>query len=325
MRNRNNFDSLRFLGAFAVLVSHAFPIAYGARSIQPLQGVSRGQTDLGTVAVLVFFVISGYLITQSFDRRPSPWRFLRARLLRIFPALFVVLALTVALGACVTTLSLAQYLLNPDTIKYVPRGLSLLKLRFQLPGVFADNPVRAVVNGSLWTLYYEFLMYIVVLGLGMAGVLRRTPVLAAWAGALGLSGIFPDSHDLSFGAPFLAGAALYLWRDAIPLRGWPALASLAILAVSLRIGGFPQAFAAFGAYLTLFLATSGAVPLPDFARHGDLSYGIYVFAWPVQQTVALIVAPTLSWYLNVALSIPIVLGLAWLSWRWVEKPALSLK
>ncbi len=151
----NNFDSLRFLAAVAVLVSHSFAMAYGTRpGVQPLTIFSRNQTDLGSVAVLVFFVISGYLITRSFDRSPQPLQFLEARVLRIFPGLFLTLVLAAALlGPTVTTFPLGDYFRNSNTAQYIFGGVSLIWLQYDLPGVFLANPTPGVVNGSLWTLY----------------------------------------------------------------------------------------------------------------------------------------------------------------------------
>ena len=322
----NNFDALRILAAVAVLVSNSFPIAYGAAGVQPLAALSRGQTNLGTAAVLVFFVISGYLITQSFDRLPMPLRFLKARVLRIFPCLTVALVLTAGvLGAAVTPLSLAQYLIHFDTSQYVYGGLSLVWMQYDLPGVFEGNPAGAVVNGSLWTLYYEFLMCLAVLAFGTARLLNRRVALALWLGALVLSWHWVGGNYVAFGTPFLSGAVLYLWRDRVPLDWCSALLCMVALGGAMALGGFGFAFATFGAYLVLYLALAPSVRLPNLARWGNLSYGIYIFAWPVQQTVALLLGSAVTWYWNTALSLPAILALAWLSWHLVERPALSLK
>lgn len=253
----NNFDALCFLAAVAVLVSHAFPMAYGPAVPQPLATFSRGQTELGSIAVLVFFIISGYLIVRSFDRDPAPARFLKARALRIFPGLFAALVFTVGvLGATVTTLPLARYFAHPDTAQYMFGGLSLVGLQFDPPGVFRDNPIRGVVNGSLWTLEYEFEMYLVVLALGVCRLLDRRGVLALWLVALVLSWRWVSGGHVAFGAPLLGGAVLYLWRDRVPLDGHLALVCAAAVAAAMLAGGFRLAFATFGAYLVMHLALS---------------------------------------------------------------------
>ena len=323
---RNNFDALRISAALAVLVSHAVPLTEGPRIPQPLVILSRGQTDLGSVAVLVFFVISGYLVTQSFDRAPVAQRFLKARCLRIFPALFVALMLTaVLLGPTFTTLSIRAYFVDPDSVRYVLGNASLLRIRYNLPGVFESNPTRLIVNGSIWTLPYEFLMYLGVLALGKLKLLRPRVVLVLLAIVLVLSWQWVGGDYVSFGAPFLSGATLYLWRDRIPLNWHLAALSAVALGASLLTKGFRIAFALFGAYLVIYLAIAPSVRLPDLARRGDLSYGVYVFAWPIQQSASYILGASVTWYTNILVSLPVVLGLAALSWHFVEKPALALK
>lgn len=322
----NNFDAVRIIAALAVLVSHAFPLAHGTNWPQPLKVLSRGQTDLGSVAVLVFFVISGYLITQSFDRAPVATRFLKARCLRIFPALFVaVLLKTMLLGPAFTTLSTWAYFTDPATAIYALGNASLLDIRYHLPGVFSSNPTPSIVNGSLWTLQYEFLMYLGVLALGKLKLLRPSIALVLLAVVLMLSWRWVGGYYVSFGAPFMAGATLYLWRDRIPLDWRLAVLSAVALAASLPAGGFRLAFPLFGAYLVIYLAMARSVRLPDLARRGDFSYGVYIFAYPVQQSVSYLLGASVTWYANLLLSLPVTFGLAALSWHFIEKPALALK
>lgn len=322
----NNFDTIRVVAALAVLVSHSFPLSYGSGSPQPLETVSHGQTQFGSVALLVFFVISGYLITQSFDRKPEAVGFLRARALRIFPGLFLALVLTAfVLGPVMTVLPLGRYLGHLGTASYVPVNLTLVLAQYPLPGVFTSNPGGEAANASLWTLKYEFAMYGLVLALGVAGLLRRGAVSVLWLAVITAS-LGPIRYNLvHFAIPFLGGAAFYVWRDRVILSRGLAMISAAVLSASLLLDGFHLAFAAFGTYLVLYLALSPVVHLPKLARKGDLSYGIYIFAWPVQQVATHLLGASVTWYWNTLLSLPVVLGLAWLSWHLIEKPALALK
>jgi len=325
----DNFDSLRFLAALAVLVSHSFTLVYGHESgYEPLLKLSRGQTTLGTAAVLVFFVISGYLITRSFDRNPRPLRFFAARALRIYPALLVCLLLSaLVLGPSLTSLSLRDYFVAPGTLWYVPANLSLHWIQLDLPGVFLGSQF-ASVNYSLWTLQYEAAMYLAVLGLGLWRLLTRQvaiivlalALIASWRWLGGDGGFWSI-----FGSAFAAGGTLYLWRHRLPLNGRLAGAALVILTLSLASGGFRLAFATAGAYLVIYVARSSAIRLPNFARHGDLSYGIYIYAFPVEQSVIKLLGAGAHWYWVTALSAPIVFVLALLSWHSVESPALALK
>ena len=145
----NNLNAIRMAAAIAVLVSHAYPIALGPGQEEPLYALT-GQS-LGHFAVAVFFGISGLLIARSFDRRRSMVHFTAARIFRLFPALGVVLILTVLAGAFVTRLSLVDYVSQPGTWTYVPANLSLAFLQYPLPGVFEQNPYGPAINGSLWT------------------------------------------------------------------------------------------------------------------------------------------------------------------------------
>lgn len=322
----NNFDTLRALAALAVVVSHAFPLARGAGMPQPLHDFSHGQVDLGLLAVLVFFVISGYLITRSFHRSPNPLRFVVARALRIFPGLLVALTATAfLLGPFVTELELDSYLSSSGVILYVLDGATLFWTRYQLPGVFEDNPTPDAVNGSLWTLKYEFALYVVILLLGITRLLRASVAALLWVVLAVLSWRWIGGFFVQFALPFMGGATLYLWRERVPLNWRLAVASAVVLGVAAQLGGFRLAFGLFGAYLVIFLAVAPSVRLPNLGRYGDFSYGIYIYGYPVQQAAAFLLGPDSTWYWNAAVSLPVIIGLAALSWRFIERPALALK
>ncbi|HVG46653.1 MAG TPA: acyltransferase, partial [Rubellimicrobium sp.] len=290
--------------------------------------------ELGTMAVFAFFAISGFLVTYSFERQPTIQHWALARILRIFPGLLVVLLLTVfALGPMVTSLPLTDYLRDPATWSYVPTNLSLAFHQSALPGVFEAAPRGPELNGSLWTLYYEVLCYGLVLALGLAGAFRSRRVLMVAAGLYLLANVawvllpveWPETlwalRWLS--APFACGVAFHLARNWLPLTPW----LLLVMAVA--------AYGAHGTqlYEPLFvLALSYAVFLLAYLprgwvrrynRLGDYSYGVYIYAWPVQQT-ALHSFGRMSPVQNILISVPVALGLAWLSWNLVEKPALGL-
>src|SRR4051794_20965054 len=125
MHRNNNFNFVRAVAALAVLISHAYPIAWGSRTVQPFELELGMHGGLGTLAVIVFFTVSGYFNTQSAFRSAGPFDFWTARILRIYPGLLVSLSLTALLGVGVTTLSVAGYFLNSRTYSYIPSGLSL--------------------------------------------------------------------------------------------------------------------------------------------------------------------------------------------------------
>lgn len=329
----NNFDALRFWAALAVLWSHAFPIAHGEAVAQPLYRLSGGQTTLGGVAVACFFVISGFLITRSFERSAGASRFAEARALRIMPALLVVLAVVAfVLGPCLTSWPLPDYFASSEPYRYVVQIASFTG-HAELPGVFEQNPVPHV-NDSLWTLRYEVACYVLVHGLGVARLLRREVTLGLYALTVAILAVLEGTHGgaagdlpgpgrmLDFGALFLAGAVVHQWR--VPLRAHWAWLCLAGLLASLLTSHFATAQRLLLPYLVIVLARGVSMRIPSPARLGDLSYGIYIYSWPVTQ-LAVMMLPNPNWFTTGLLATPITLVLAFVSWHAIEKRALALK
>src|SRR5262245_15667417 len=251
----NNFDTLRFGAALAVLWSHAFPLALGTATPQPLTILSGGQRSLATVAVAIFFVISGYLITQSFVESSSAWRFMKARILRIMPGLLLVLALLgLLVGPLVTTVPLNEYFSSKDLYEFLVVNGSLDRYHGHLPGVFAENPYPSNVDGPLWTLPIEARCYAAVFVLGILGLLNRYMTLALFVCGLAyllLDGPYFDdmvrfqqqNHLVDLGTKFLAGAVLYHWHPR--LNGIVAIACLGLTTLALVFGGFWLALPTF--------------------------------------------------------------------------------
>src|SRR6267154_2060369 len=329
MGRNNNFDALRFWAALAVLWGHSFPL--GANQPDPLDALTHGQTSIGGIAVAIFFVISGYLITGSYRNSPRPLRFMKSRALRIFPGLIAVLLLTAfVVGPLITTLPLREYFLDPLTYKFAYHSLPIFKGNFdELPGVFLTSNTPKSVNGSLWTLNYEFRCYLLVLLFGMVGLLNRVVMSIGLTLLLALI-VFMDHSNFLFSnsviltAYFFAGSILFL-IGITPNRFLVAACLIAIIA-SLIVGArFPVVMTLAGSYIVICIGISNAIRIPYLSRFGDLSYGTYIYAFTVQQIVALTFASNSTWLINAAVSTPIVVGLAALSWRYVEKPALDLK
>jgi peptidoglycan/LPS O-acetylase OafA/YrhL len=334
----NNLNAIRMIAASMVLVSHAFPIAIGAGAIEPLAELTG--TSLGHYSVAVFFGISGLLIARSFDRRRSMVQFLVARVLRLFPALLVVLVLTVAAGAWFTALPIGDYLAAAGTWTYVPANLTLAFLQYPLPGVFETNPYGPPINGSLWTLFYEVACYGGVVILGLLGALRQRWMAAAamvlvtlfhFAGpAIAAAGLpLPAAIASRIEAfalltfPFMLGTFAYVWREQIRLSGWVA-ALLWVPAAFMSPGSLMESWIVFALVYSTFWV--GFVPkgaLLTYNRLGDYSYGIYIYAFPVQQALAHLV-PGISPVANMALAFPVTLVLAVLSWNLIEARALAM-
>jgi len=329
---RNNFDALRLLAATAVIFSHAFLLSTGEEAGEPLMRLTGGQAILGVVGVFVFFVISGYLVTQSWDRTGSLPRFALKRALRLYPALAVcLLVLTFALGLSITELPALGYFRDGGTWDFLIWNLLLHTDHNSLPGVrFTGYGIGTIVDGPLWSLPVEVAMYAMV---AMLGVLRliRLPVLAALL-ALGLVCLWLDTTRyfdfigsvgwmLGF---FVAGMALYELRDRAIIDGRLALLALAGLIASVPLGVFLLIFPICGGYLVIYLAFSPRLPTVPAARFGDLSYGLYIYGWPVEQTV-LYLRPGTDPLALFLIALPVTATLAFLSWHLLEKRALRLK
>ncbi len=323
---KNNFDFLRLLAAGFVLLSHQFPLS-------GLPEPNVGVQTLGGIGVLIFFVISGYLVAQSWERDPNVWRFFARRALRIWPGLIVVAMLTVlVLGPLLTTLPATTYFAQFRTWSYF-RNLLML-LQFDLPGVFGSNPHPNGVNGSLWTLPLEVRCYLILAVCGLLGLLRKPGWLLALSLALAVYVLGlrdPQNHEgqsrlAEFGVFFAYGAFLHFGRCWwAPRTGW-ILASVALACSVLMVAGknYVALYLALP-LLVVIIGTATTVYIRHAARFGDLSYGIYIYAFPVQQTIIMYGQHNLSFWSMLALSALITLILALLSWHLVEQPALALR
>ena len=304
-RNRNNIGTLRLLGALAVLFGHSFVLSGGVGTHDPVsnltQDVSPYNMGLPGVGVAMFFVISGYLVTQSFQRRGNLIAYAEARLLRIYPALIVAVGVAIALGLVITTIAAGSYLTSRWTVSYGIHDASLYDLRWTLPGVFGSNPSPAV-NGSLWTLPVELRMYVLVAIAGVLGAVGRRTAFNLLALAIVIAGIAwpgspllakPDHEQIA--VFFLAGAFLYVNRDLLRLTGVGAAVAVAAAAMASLTGAYPLAFAFAFAYVILWIGLANPVRLPDLAARGDFSYGAYLYAFPATQLWIQILSPGSPW------------------------------
>lgn len=345
----NNFDLLRLFAAILVLFSHCYPLTGSA--IEPLVKFTHGFDTFGGMAVACFFVISGFLITRSYLQHNSLFGYFSARILRIFPALLIaVLFAAFIIGPLVTTLPLREYFKSHELFTYVIDN-SYLHMNYVLPSVFVNNPYANAVNGSLWTLPLEFGMYILVAIAGIVGLLKRRNfalialmlVLVGYFVALSFVHMLPavlqhviEPAHLDPILCFAFGAIAYIWRDKIILHPRGIVVGITGLALINVLNINPVAFRALFyltfAYSILWFAYQSVASRPSpvswskgswLTRYGDFSYGIYIFAFPVQQTVMHYLHFTSPWLLFVT-ALPVTYGLAVCSWYLIEKPAQRL-
>jgi peptidoglycan/LPS O-acetylase OafA/YrhL len=325
----NHFDLARFVAALMVMASHAFALTAHGPYVEPLVFLSGHRTDMGAVGVAAFFIMSGYLITGSWLRNHDLGDYLRARALRILPGLAVSLIFCAAVGALLTVTP-EQYL--SSALSFVGRNVLMFRGQGELAGVFLDNPFAPTVNGSLWTLRYEVTCYLLVAALGLVRQLRTPVVLSIWAlccaGVVsGVADRFGGGHELlhkllPLAGWFMAGACAYGWRAVqVPRSVWLATALLSVLVPAL--GGNLVLIAPLLA-LALIRALYLPGPLTSFGRYGDFSYGLYIYAFPVQQWLVSMMPQQTPWQ-NFLMTFPLTLLLAVLSWYLVERPCLRLK
>jgi peptidoglycan/LPS O-acetylase OafA/YrhL len=310
----------------AVIVSHTWP----------LHDHTYPLGDLGAAAVYTFFAISGYLVFASWERDPHVLRFLLKRVLRIFPALLVVTIIgALVIGPMATTLPVREYFANPLVARYLGTVL-LYPTSFSLPGVFADNPFPNDVNSSIWTLAMEFAMYLGVAMLGACGLLTRRTVIPTLVTALAcFAGVIcrnvqstvmtMDTNELvRSGFCFASGMLLRVLHDRKILTSWAWLPITTFLVISHQTAVQSWALLIFVPYGAIAFASRPLPYVHKAGRFGDPSYGVYIYAFMVQQSLMHWI-PTISvgTFLVSASVISIIAGYA--SWHLVEKRALRLK
>jgi len=336
--HHNNLTALRWFAACLVLYGHAF-VFLGLPEPLFLQWV-----PMGPLGVYIFFAISGYLVAQSWERDPHVLRFLAKRALRIFPGLAVCTLLSVlVLGPLLTTLDAGTYWRNEHTRGYLTN--MALYITYHLPGVFANNRLPHAVNGSLWSLPVEFFMYLLLALLGLlaaafkavsnrllawaVGVMALVFMLLAalWAGTTTEALVMyrTDLRQVPMcGVYFLVGASLFCFK----LNKYFTLSNVLLaLVLWLCLGVQPHWFAmAAWVVLPFVVLAFGLARQPWLVRmHArDYSYGIYIYAFPVQQTLVSF-WPQMPLPAYLLSTLVITVALAALSWHFVEKPALKLK
>ncbi|SDT38021.1 Peptidoglycan/LPS O-acetylase OafA/YrhL, contains acyltransferase and SGNH-hydrolase domains [Pseudarthrobacter equi] len=326
---KNSLNVIRLILAAAVILSHSWWLGGYGPEPQP------GGLKLGSWAVLGFFGISGYLITRSRVRAARPMDYARGRLFRIFPGLTLCVAVVAFIFAPLTAAARGNVYSLRDGLLYFVTNLSVGTPGIALPGIPGSlDGMRdpGSWNGPLWTLFWEVVCYAlvgVVLGVlntNLGRIALLVPFVAGSAFVFTLDagwGPVPTPQDWPL-VPiltFLAGSLVYLFQDKLPVNR--------VLLVGAAAGVVVAAGSGFAASLVhiplsvLLIAGSLHFPMSSLAPRSDLSFGIYIYGWPVQQMLAAAefeahVPPVVFAMASLAVVAPV----AWLSWRWVEGPAL---
>lgn len=323
----NIFNFLRVLLASLVIFSHGYVLT---GNLDPSE--SALPFSVSRLAVLLFFTLSGFLVTNSLQLR-GVRQFAVARGLRMLPGLWVMLVVSaIAVSVMFGPNAFGQIAGDTSVWRYIARNALLVGGNYSIDNVFAANPLPNVVNGSLWTIPREIQCYIALAIIGGTGLLgRRSLLLALFVAGIGFSLIVPVAALgpitalVPLAISFFAGVMLFLWRDKVWLS-WP-LAITALVLVALTPAGDLRALAAqlSLAYVALVLAMIVPAGLKRAsARMSDYSFGIYIYAFPVQQAVIATGIGTTP-ASNMIAAFLLTLPLAALSWHLVEKPALALK
>lgn len=330
----NFFTPLRLIFASLVVIGHAYVIVYGGSEHEPK--VFYHYT-FSYIAVNMFFIASGFLVTKSMLYRKDSVSFIAARGLRIYPALIVhVLFLMFIIGPFATNFPLKDFFSSPDWYLQPLLVLTFLQTDMNMPGIFATN-AEQIGSGALWTLRYEFLAYIGTWLLFLCGLLKTRWMMLAqfilpsmgWVVGhyFGLFEKLPATIDslFRFGIAYGLGATLYAYRDTLKFNVL-ALPVLLILAwvIHQQAPILEIVMNLILAWVVMIIAYMNAPRLAWTQKLSDVSYGIYIYHWAILQSLFYIF-PSIKVLTLILSGYVISLVLSHLSWRIIEKPALRLK
>ncbi len=332
--HKNNFDFLRLLFAIFVVITHSYSLS-GIDENDLIAQLTGGQTSFSYLGVAGFFIISGYLIFQSMLRSSSLASYFKKRFLRLFPGLIFVLVLTVCLGYFVYDNKWGNYFKNYSMWCYLPNNLSLYNLQFDINGVLKG----AAINGSLWTIRYEFSFYILIsllfffrkrkcflkkiLTCIFIFLLVFKYFLFQNLGAGGIA--LGNSKSLYLGLFFIGGSILAVLRlENSSNKTFFFLAVCVAFCLSFYCNIFYYGQFILLPLLVILAGVSSTRYIHSLSdRFGDISYGVYIYSFPIQQTLMYFFS--LKYLQLMAISLPISILFGMLSWHLIEKKALEFK
>lgn len=327
-KENNNIDLLRLIAACMVIYGHGFAIA-----------PTNDQSDLvvrilkfdysGSLAVKAFFFLSGLVVANSLLSKKDISSFVIGRILRIMPGLLAVLCITAFLiGPLVSNLALTDYYFRPEVYRYITNNL-IFRTEFNLPGVFDDNNYPGAVNGSLWTLKYEIGFYMVLLSIFVLGGFKNKTITGCILALIAIDPVFQNkilftwrqpNAQIDYLAPaFAFGVFCAAMKDRIEIRSSTIAASFLLYCLFKESAWGMELF-----YLSFFLFLLYLSSLTWFVklrpRH-DISYGMYLWGFPVQQCISHYYRDH-SAYDNILMSLAVCLPLSWMMFVLIEKPSI---
>lgn len=345
----NSLGLIRLVLASLVIFDHAFPL--GGFGADPFWRLTNGQASLGSFAVGGFFAVSGYLIAKS-AMNADTMQYLWRRVLRIFPAYWGVLLVGLLLVGPVWWLAQGRDL--GDYFTWAPGGpayyftanWTLQIGTYGIHDVFLSTPYGeevqgSVLNGSLWTLAYEFGCYLLLALLAAAAVLAKAriivPIITAflfvgqvvWAVAPDRVGallpMFVDPQLVTLSYIFLLGSTIAVYSDRVPFDDRLGILSILVFAFTARVGGYATIGLMAGAYLVLYLGARLPRKVQWIGAKNDYSYGVYIYGFLVQQSLAALGVQHWGYLPYALLALLISFVCAWFSWHCIEKHAMALK
>jgi len=336
VRSGNNFDAIRLAMATLVVWSHSFALYYGTESFEPISLALNGTYNAGNIAVLVFFIVSGFLITRSFVTSSSTKSFISKRIRRIYPGYLVATSL-----CAFVVIPLYSSIRDKSLLEIIKTFTLNLFLRNYFPpsNAFTANPAANAINGSLWSIPFEFWCYIGVAALGVTGFLSKKRALLVFAVLVLIGRVVLDLLGrkpgwgfigLVFGWPymwfiilpcFLLGMLAYCYRNYLPRSRALLVVLTAMTTAAAWISPhvthllLPPALA----YGVFYVAFSESIRLHKVVKFGDFSYGTYLYAFTIQQMLYASLGHTLSFGGYLALSLCFSLSAGICSWFFVER------
>jgi peptidoglycan/LPS O-acetylase OafA/YrhL len=337
IRKANNFDIIRILFAWLVIVSHSY-ILLGSKGCDPLCELTNHYINLSYFGVKGFITISGFLIFKSLERSPNILDYLWKRILRIYPGLLLVLLLSVGMAYLIYQPHQPFFKFPKEATNYILNNLTLYHNQWRIHGVF-DNNSNTAINGSLWTMGFEFFFYLVLL---LLFPFRKSQWIIISSLIITILGLLYGNlfhieslkhvnfklrvdFIVELGFFFMIGSfwSAIEWNS-IPYRTFLAIMALlaSITIIYLKLNPIWLGFS--WPYLVLYIG-QGSSKFADWIHHNieDPSYGIYLYAFPVQQLIIYYLQPSVMVLLWTSTILSFALGIT--SWKLIEKKMLRFK